>query len=101
MNTINSTPVTTGNNLSYNANSSYVSKLKSNSQSSPITQFNHLTEEQGIFFDCYLEFTLEEYIDAREILIGGKKNIIAAAKISNNQMSFFLASKEIVENFME
>lgn len=77
-------------NLSITSNTknspSYSDKTKT--KISPLAKFNHPHDDQGIIFNCILDYQF------------GPQNIIAASKISNNRVVVHLKSASLVDNFI-
>ncbi len=76
----------------------YASKTKS--KISPLTNFLHPSDEQGLVFAHKNDYKVRDYLMALKDLVKGPKNIIAAARVSNNRIIVFLSTKELAEEFL-
>lgn len=64
------------------------------------TDFDYPANDQGVVFSCILDYKLRDYLVAIKDLVGGAKNIVAASKVSENRVIFFLSNRELVDTFM-
>lgn len=76
---------------------SYAEKTKI----TPIVEFQHPTEEQGLVFNCILDYKIRDYLVALKEVIKDPKNIIAASKVSKNRIIIHLKNKEQVDEFFQ
>lgn len=80
------------------ASTSYANKVKT--KISPLADFTHPKEDQGIVFNCILDFKFRDYLIAIKDKVGGPTNMIAGSKVSNNRIIIFLKDSEMVNAFM-
>ncbi|KAM7249246.1 hypothetical protein ACFE04_019855 [Oxalis oulophora] len=79
------------------ASSTFAEKVRK--KITPITSFQHPSEEQGIIFDHIDGLKIRDYLLAVYKLVGGAQNIVAASRVSGGKVIVFLSTKEIAEKF--
>lgn len=76
---------------------SYADKTKR--KVTPITDFQVLSEEHGIVFNCTLDYRIKDYLVALNRIIKDPKLIISAFKVSKNRIIINLKNKKILGEF--
>lgn len=77
---------------------SYADKTKP--KITPLTDFEHPKDDQGIVFHAIRDYKIRDYLVAIMNPVGGPKNIVAISKISKNRIVCFLKSAELVNSFI-
>lgn len=77
---------------------SYSDKVKK--KITPMLDFEHPTEDQGIILNYIPELKLIDYLQAIKSIVKEAKHIIAASRVSNNKIIVFLANKNMVNDIV-
>lgn len=67
----------------------------------PLLEFVNPKDDQGLVFNCVLDYKLRDYLEAIEDRVYGAKNIIAASKVSKNRIIIHLQSKKLIDEFFD
>lgn len=80
---------------------SYAQKAQKARKITPITDFVHPTQEQGLIFNHFGDNKIRDYLVALTSLLHSPKDIIAASRVGNNKVIVFLASSSLVDSVIE
>ncbi len=80
---------------------SYAQKTQKARKITPVTDFVHPTQEQGLIFNHFGDNKIRDYLVALTSLLHSPKDIIAASRVGNNKVIVFLSSPNLVESVIE